>query len=187
MQPKPLINILMHFRQSVIGICAYIREMFLRIKIRDRDQDALRFLWREGDPSRPVDVYIMESMIFGSRSSPCSSQYVKNVNAAKYKDIYARAYRSIVEYHYIDDSFTSAEEAIATCRRVVEIHRDAGFELRGFSSNSKAVLSELAEHDVDVDVDLCHLDSKVLGLYWNREDDIWRFKLDKPRIAKYRE
>lgn len=61
MQPKPLINILMHFRQSVIGICADIREMFLRVKIRDHDQDALRFLWREGDPSRPVDVYIMDS------------------------------------------------------------------------------------------------------------------------------
>lgn len=137
-QPKSILNILLHFRESRFAVCADIREMFHRVRILDKDQDALRFLWRNAEPTGP--------MIFGSRSSPCSSQYVKNLNAARFAERYPRAVEAIVEYHYVDDfvdSFPTEFEASRVCGQVVEIHKAGGFDLRGFVSNSEGVLIEL--------------------------------------------
>lgn len=63
-QPKPLISILFKFRQRPIGVCADIKEMFHRVNIREQDQVAQQFLWRDGDSTRPPDVYVMQVMIF---------------------------------------------------------------------------------------------------------------------------
>lgn len=137
-QPRPLLAILFKFRQRQIGVCGDIREMFHRVQIQEQDQTAQRFLWRSGITSKPPDIYVMQAMIFGSASSPCSAQYIKNVNAKNYEDIDARAYRAIVDCHYVDDyvdSFNTIEEAIIVTKSVVNIHKQAGFELRGFVSN----------------------------------------------------
>lgn len=114
-QPRPLLSILFRFRQCRIGVCADIEEMFHRVKIREQDRTAQRFLWRDGDSFRPPDVYTMQVMICGSASSPFSTQYVKNLNAKIYENTYHRAYRAIVDCHYVDDyvdSFDHVAEAI---------------------------------------------------------------------------
>lgn len=138
-KPRPLMSILFKFRQRKIGVCADIKEMFHRVKIREQDQTAQRFLWREGDTTRPPDVYAMQVMIFCSARSPSLAQYVKNINAEAYKETHPRAYRAIVDCHYVDDyvdSFDNVDDAIAVSKDVVNIHQQAGFELRGFISNS---------------------------------------------------
>lgn len=72
-----LISVLHKFRIGKIGVCADIREMFLQVRIREKDIHAQRFLWRNGDSSKPIDVYVMQSMIFGAACSPCSAQFIK--------------------------------------------------------------------------------------------------------------
>lgn len=140
---KSLLSILFRFRQGKIGICADIKEMFHRVRIREEDQVAQRFLWRNVKSDRPPDEYVMQVMIFGSISSPCSAQYVKNLNAEIYKDTHPKAYKAIVDSHYVDDyvdSFDDVNEAINVTKDIINIHRQAGFELRGFVSNSKDFL-----------------------------------------------
>lgn len=99
LQPRPLIHKLMHFRQSRIGVRADIKEMFHRVRIINKDQDALRFVWRdsEADPLLPPDVYAMDAMIFGARCSPCSSQHAKNLNALRFAGEHPRAVEAIVK------------------------------------------------------------------------------------------
>lgn len=84
-QPRSLLVILLGFRQRKVGVCGDIYEMFMPVKIRKQDQNPQRFLWRDGDRIKPPDTYVISSMIFGSKSSPCSAQYIKNLNANKYK------------------------------------------------------------------------------------------------------
>lgn len=183
----------MHFRQSKIGVCADIREMFHRVRIIDTDQDALRFLWKDPKnalkhPFLPPDIYAMDAMIFGARSSPCSSQYVKNVHAQQFRQEFPRAVQAILDYHYVDDfvdTFDGVAEADTICQQVVTILRQGAFELRGFVSNSKELLSALKAHDVEVDMDLCPDKNKVLGLYWDHGEDLFKFKLDMSRITNF--
>lgn len=132
LQPRPLLDILMHFRQSKIGVQADIGEMFHQVRIIDSDQDALRFVWEdpsELDPSAPPATYAMDAMIFGARCSPCSSQYVKNSHAQQYATELPRAVEAIQKYHYVDDfvdSFDSVAEAAIICQQVVDIYRKGG-------------------------------------------------------------
>ncbi|XP_059062430.1 uncharacterized protein LOC131855205 [Achroia grisella] len=55
---QSLPGVVMRFRQYAYGVSADIKEMFMQVKIKKEDRDALRFLWRgdrrEGDP----DEYI---------------------------------------------------------------------------------------------------------------------------------
>lgn len=183
-EPKPLLTILLHFRQEKIGICGDIKEMFNRVTIRDEDQDAQRFLWRDGDTSRPVDVYVMKAMTFGSRSSPCSAQFVKNSHANQFRDSHPRAVEAIQEYHYVDDyvdCFKSEEEAMRITKDVIQIHHQAGFQLRGFVSNNGRLLKELNSAHAELELGDASV-AKVLGLWWEPKTDEFRFRLDCKNI-----
>lgn len=52
---QPLIGILMRFRQGKIAYKSDIRDMFLRVNLKDEDRDAQRFLWRGKDRSNPPE------------------------------------------------------------------------------------------------------------------------------------
>lgn len=84
----------------------------------------------------------MRSMLFGAASSPCSAQYVKNLNAQRYVNEAPDAVEVIVKHHYVDDmvkSFRDEKSAIDVSLKVKEIHAAGGFELRNFISNSSMV------------------------------------------------
>lgn len=114
--------------------------MFHCVDIRQEDRCAQRFLWRDGDATKTPDVYAMKAMIFGSICSPCSAQYIKNLNAENFRTKYPRAVEGIINRHYVDDyvdSFDSVDEAIDVTLQIKDIHISANFELRRFVSNSK--------------------------------------------------
>ncbi|XP_055538219.1 uncharacterized protein LOC129725877 [Wyeomyia smithii] len=67
------------FREKHIAFGGDIREMYHQVKIRSKDQQAQRFLLP--GPDGDVQIYVMDVVIFGASCSPCSAQYVKNLNA----------------------------------------------------------------------------------------------------------
>ena len=71
---------LFKFRQAPIAVCGDLKEMFHQVSIISNDQDAQRFLWRNGDTSQPPKTYVMQRMIFGATCSPTTAQFVKNCN-----------------------------------------------------------------------------------------------------------
>ncbi|XP_054283202.1 uncharacterized protein LOC129000263 [Macrosteles quadrilineatus] len=139
-----LIGILFQFRKHKIAFAADIEEMFLRIKIIAKDQDALRFLWR--GENRNLEEWCMTSMIFGAVCSPTSAIYVMRKNAEKYGKENQEALHAIQEQFYMDDYLDSREtidEAETLVKDVVNICQKGGFNLRNVISNSEELISSL--------------------------------------------
>ncbi|XP_055527781.1 uncharacterized protein LOC129720339 [Wyeomyia smithii] len=142
-----LSGISIRFREKPIAISGDIRQMFHKIRIRPEDRHAERFLWREDTTKKP-DVFLNDVATFGSSCSPCSAQYIKNKNAEEYAAEFPRAAEAVVKCHYVDDlldSFDTKEEAMQVAAEVKLIHSRGGFDIRGWRSNSPAVLRHLGE------------------------------------------
>lgn len=185
-----LLAVLHKFRMGKIGVCADIREMFLQVRIQEIDIHSQRFLWRNGDLSKPIDIYVMQSMIFGAACSPCSAQFIKNTNADRFFDKHPEAVHAIKTNHYVDDlviSFNSETEAIKITNDIVDIHRQGGFELRSFLSNNKSVLQSIGNSTISTKSSInMELDNsvaqKILGMYWDPEEDAFLFRLTFNRV-----
>ncbi|GBP90924.1 hypothetical protein EVAR_66268_1 [Eumeta japonica] len=169
---QSLPGILMRFRQHAVAVTADIKEMFLQIRIREEDRDALRFLWRENADEPPVECR-MTSVVFGAASSPCTAIYIKNKNAEQHRKEHAKAPDAIAYNHYMDDylqSFPTVEEATRVAKEVALVHNKAKFELGKWASNEPAVLeavSSTSSQDAEIKLD----PEKILGLIWRPARD----------------
>jgi hypothetical protein len=56
-------NILVRNRFKPLALAADLKQAFLQIGIKEKDRDALRFHWIEGDP-REIDVYQFTCALF---------------------------------------------------------------------------------------------------------------------------
>lgn len=184
---QSLPGVLMRFRQHAVAVSADIKDMFMRVHIREEDRDMQRFLWRGDRRAGPPTEYRMKSVIFGATSSPCTAIYVKNSNAERYKDIYPEAAEAVVRNHYVDDylaSYETEEEAVRISTEVNKIHHFANYDLQKWTSNSRIVLAQLSSSEAE-DPRLLQLDpGKLLGMVWHPEDDTLSFNLNKHRIPE---
>ncbi|XP_062534396.1 uncharacterized protein LOC134203562 [Armigeres subalbatus] len=183
----PLVDVLIRFREGKIAVCSDIREMFLRILIRDADKMSQCFLWRNS-PEDKVQVYVINVAMFGATSSPCTAQYAKNKNALDFVEQYPRAVQAIVKNHYVDDfldSVNSVEDAVQLVKQVQHIHAAAGFEFGKILSNSPEVLDCLGETNpsssksLTVDKEVVH--ERVLGVVWVPSADHFTFDQAEPQ------
>ncbi|XP_058816083.1 uncharacterized protein LOC131679388 [Topomyia yanbarensis] len=173
--------VLYHFRERPIAFGGDITEMYHQIQIRRSDKQLQRFLFRN-DPSGPPQTYVMDVATFGSTSSPCSAQYIKNKNAREFIEQFPDAVEAIIGKHYVDDYLDSTDTVESAIKRAVEvrmIHSKAGFRIRSWVSNSAAFLEELGEPRTDK---LVHFSSdktttteRVLGVSWDASEDVFVF------------
>ncbi|XP_063536183.1 uncharacterized protein LOC134745966 [Cydia strobilella] len=184
-----LLGIMLRFREHPIAVTGDIRDMFLRVKIQQDDQDALRFLWRN-NPTENIKTYAMTSLIFGANCAPFVAQFVKNKNAQRFESSFPAAVEAVVNSHYMDDYIDSLPDeatAIEMVRNVSDIHRAGGFEIRNWTSNSVAVLNSVPKETlgtaaVRFKVGQQHESERTLGLIWYPADDILGFDLSLKRI-----
>ncbi|XP_055621992.1 uncharacterized protein LOC129765605 [Toxorhynchites rutilus septentrionalis] len=183
-------GVLFRFRQRQIAVTGDIQEMFHQVLIRSSDRQSQRFLWRN-DSSFPIDVYEMNVATFGSTCSPCSSQFVKNLNAKEFEQQYPRASKAILEDHYMDDylsSFDSVDEAVEVSTQVRTIHEKAGFRMRNWLSNSKKLMEVMGENATDkckqFTVDKTSECGRVLGLQWIMEEDAFQFTFGDRNVVQ---
>jgi hypothetical protein len=185
-----LSGIVFRSREGPICVAGDIKEMFPQVKIKPEDCNAQRFLWRDGDSSRDPDIWVSNRMIFGARCSPFLAQAVKNSNAETFRTTNPAAVDAIIKQHYVDDfldSFTSEENAICISTDVINIHRQAGFNLRNFVSNSQGVLKSLPKpeetvKEICLNFDGDNLTEKILGMFWNVKTDCYEFRLNLNKI-----
>ncbi|XP_062541725.1 uncharacterized protein LOC134209727 [Armigeres subalbatus] len=179
----PLVSVITGFREKKVAFGGDIREMYHQLKIISRDKQAQRFLFRNNHSDEPR-IYVMDVATFGSTCSPASAQFVKNQNAADYALQYPEAAAAIVYRHYVDDYFDSVdtiEEAIQRAKEVRYIHKQAGFDIRNWVSNSPEFLSALGEAKspgpVVFQQDKQSSGERVLGVIWDVESDMFAFSV----------
>ncbi|XP_052562904.1 uncharacterized protein LOC120427189 [Culex pipiens pallens] len=135
----------------------------------------------------------MDVATFGSKSSPASAQYVKNRNAEEHAGQYPDAVAAIINRHYVDDYFDSVdtlEEAVKRAKQVSHVHKQGGFEIRNWVSNSPEVLTALGEEKpmspVLLNQDKQTPSERVLGVRWDPEMDEFAFAvMHREELMKY--
>ncbi|XP_065075283.1 uncharacterized protein LOC135699027 [Ochlerotatus camptorhynchus] len=176
-----LLAILLRFRLHPVAVTGDIREMFHQVLIREEDQQYQCFFWTDEEGN--LVVYAMKVMTFGACCSPSSAQYVKNINAERFKSNYPAAYEAITKSHYVDDmliSVASEKEAIQTAKDVRHVHAQGGFEIRNWISNSRRVTLALQEENTkekSLDLSSELSTEKVLGMWWNTTTDSFTYKV----------
>ncbi|XP_062557256.1 uncharacterized protein LOC134222129 [Armigeres subalbatus] len=178
-----LTAVLSRYRQKQVAISADIREMFHQVEIRSEDRQAQRFLWRDS-PSQPMQVFVMDVATFGSTCSPCSLQFVKNVNADDHANEFPKAAEAVKKNHYVDDYLDSADtvdEAVQLANEVRAVHKKGGFEIRHWLSNSKEVIQRIGERSEATSkqfvIDKCSETERVLGITWLPKEDVFSFSV----------
>jgi len=187
-----MIHPLMRMRMYKYAFTADVKSMFHRIFINERDQQCQRIVWRR-NLNDPMQVYIQQVMLFGPKSSPFVSQFVKNKTADKFQEKYPRAARALRDFTYMDDLLSSeptAEKAIEVSSQCIEILKSINWDLIGFQSNSLEVLQALNKNHIKQDViDIMTTEestytTKVLGIAWDIKIDSFVFNLNKNAFIK---
>ena len=78
-----LFHCFLQWRMYPIAVCGDIRQFFNQVVLDVQDQRYHRFLWRDGDPSKPVQVYQWLRVLFGNKSSPDMATYALRYLANK--------------------------------------------------------------------------------------------------------
>ncbi|XP_065178343.1 uncharacterized protein LOC135808982 [Sycon ciliatum] len=182
-----LVGVLMKFRQRAIAFAADIKEMFHQVRIRLEDQPAQRFLWRQPGETGPPDTYVMEVMIFGAVSSPCSAQFTMRRNAEEHREEFAAVAAACEENYYMDDyldSVDTTDQAVQRVADTIEIQQRGGFTIRNWISNcSEVMMSVPADMRTAGVVDLSSQlpVERMLGLRWDPNSDQFLFQLNVTR------
>ena len=69
LQPN-LVSVLLRFRTRRVALIADVEKMFLQIKDDERDQNGLRYLWRDLKSDDPPRIYKLQRLAFGVNCSP---------------------------------------------------------------------------------------------------------------------
>ena len=118
-----LFGILLCFRQGLITLCVYAKDMYLMLYVRPEDKPALHFLYRSKKSQEP-DVYQCERRIFGE----CSATVL--VNADEHRNEFPHAAASLKNNRYMDDTLESVDSndaAVSLCRDPTEVIKHRGF------------------------------------------------------------
>ena len=188
-----LCGVLLRFREERVAIAADIESMFHQCLVMERDQPALRFMWRNLETTRDPDVYQMLVMIFGAASSPCTANYVLRKTADDNREdpsFSPETIEAVRRNFYMDDLLKSVKDETSAIRLQSELTvllARGGFRLTKWSSSSREVLSEIPNQEMaspSVKLDLDELPvERSLGLLWNTETDSFRFAVSSRHSA----
>ncbi|XP_055714766.1 uncharacterized protein LOC129808886 [Phlebotomus papatasi] len=178
--------VLTNFRRGKFGFTGDIREMFHRVKVREEDQNYQRVLWRGMNRSDPPEEYKLSVMTFGATCSPTLAGHVKDKNAQRFANTYPDTVKEIEKYMYCDDYISCAnsiDEASARISEVIEIHKDAGFDVVNWSASDSRILCNLNESEKVKNFSDSSDFDRVLGLWWDSEQDVFTFRLNFHKVS----
>ena len=181
-----LLGVLLRFREGKFAFSADIESMFYRVRVPSKDSDFLRFLWYpDNDLARSPHQYRLRVHVFGAKSSPSCSNFALRSTADSV--VCSQVSSCIRNNFYVDDllkSMHSEEAALQLAESVVSVLGNYGFNLTGFTSNSRKLLQKLPHEKLSKnlrELDLGQDDlpcERALGVIWNIQRDTFGFRVD---------
>ena len=169
---QDLYTILLRFRMYKFAFSADISEMFLRVKLAEKDQKYHRFYWNG-------NIYQFTSILFGNQCSPDASQKVLATHCERNIDKYPLACDVLQNFCYMDDtikSCESVEELVETIQQLIPLTKSMNMDICKFYTNSTKAIEVLDRDKVSTKVTFTDIDfeiesSKVLGMIYSAKDD----------------
>ena len=188
---RDVLEILLRFRLRPVALVADIKETFSQVVLAEKDRKYHRLLWRDLDPTKPVDVYEAVRLTFGDRASPYLAQFVLRSHALDSKESYPAAAMVLLRDTYMDDILHSEEtvqDAVLVREDLTKVLGGAGFRAQKWCSNRTEVLEEIPQEDRAIGVlfEDSELPSvKTLGIHWNASDDVYTFIVKEINLSLY--
>ena len=184
-----LLHVLLRFRQHDCAFMGDIEAMYHQVFVPEDDQNALRFLWYDGDE---VQHYRMTRHIFGGVWASSAATYAVRRTVADHGGLDPLVDTTVLQSFYVDDclrSVPSKEEAIHIINGTSSLLKEGGFKLTKFVSNNRDVLDNIPSTDVALgDRQLSYNSpSKALGVRWSIPTDELFFDVgaeDRSKITK---
>ncbi|XP_055309640.1 uncharacterized protein LOC129573278, partial [Sitodiplosis mosellana] len=164
---------IMRFRRFKVGVSTDVAKMFNKVGLHQDQWDLQRILWRKS-PNEDLKEYVITVVMFGLKSSAYNAVRALNQCAMDQKSRFPQASEAILKCFYMDDgmfSVDSVEEAKLLCKEVEFVLLQGGFDLKGWTSNSKAVESYMNADGINMKIMGEDDESKILGLCWLKASD----------------
>ncbi|XP_062713874.1 uncharacterized protein LOC134290713 [Aedes albopictus] len=178
-----LFSILLRFRMSRFVIVADLQKMYRQVLLHPSDRLLQRIVFRSS-PSEPIRTYELLTVTYGTASAPYLATRCLQQLASDGESTHPRAAKVLSKSFYIDDMLSgvdSEEEGIEVCSQMIDLLQSAGFKLHKWASNSPNILynipAELREDRSLLELDSSSTPVKTLGLLWQPDDDVFRFKI----------
>ncbi|XP_074026866.1 uncharacterized protein [Leptinotarsa decemlineata] len=187
-----LFEILLRFRKHNYVLIADIEKMYRMVKIAPNQRDLQRIFWRE-NPEQSLCHYRLTTVTYGTASASFLAIRALQQVAHENKILYPIASKVILEDFYVDDLISgsdSIENAIKVKRDLSEILSNAGFFLRKWMSNERAIIDQAneCEHDQQNYYITDQQSTKALGILWHATDDVLSYDVkntfDHSRVTK---
>ncbi|XP_064072091.1 uncharacterized protein LOC135193463 [Vanessa tameamea] len=191
LQPE-LRHIIMQWRCSPICMSADIVKMYRQVKVERQDADCQRILWRN-NKNEPIKYYRHTRVTFGTSSAPYLAVKALQQVARDHSTDYPLAVERVFNNFYVDDFMTgvqTCEEGKQVFVEMNELLGKAGFSLQKWNSNDDSLVMEMnqkenREKDIKEEIKIKENEiTKILGLTWNRSDDIFRYAVSLPHLQQ---
>jgi len=121
-----------------VALTGDLRRVFLQIRVRESERDALRFHWLVDKTSREVEVLRFTRVVFGLAPSPFLLNGVLQQHLNSMEPEYPASVNEIKRSLYVDDLISGAptvEGAKQLKNEAVKIFNDATFTMHMWGSN----------------------------------------------------
>ena len=170
---RPLIDVLLRFRQHRIALTADVSKMYRAVELPLADRDLHRFVWRFNS-KEVLKVYRMTHVTFGVSASSFAANMAVKQNAIDHAYECPLAADVVEKSFYVDDCLSGADDretAIKLQEQLRDLFARGGFLLRKWNSNDPLVLQGIPEdlRDSREIHPISETDeyTKTLGLEWN--------------------
>lgn len=186
LQPD-LRSLIINWRMHKICVVGDVVKMYRMIKMKQDHTNLQRIIWRD-NPSDDLESYNLTTVTFGTAAAPYLAVRTLNQLADDEMSQYPESAPAIKTSFYMDDLMLgneNIEKTLKTSKEIRSILKKGGFEMQKWSSNSEEVLQHLQGEHPKRDKIQLKLDKiiKILGLTWNRKEDLFEITVDLPAMS----
>ena len=162
---------------------ANVEKMFLQIKVDKKDQEVLRYVWKDLKSEDAPRIYRLQRFAFSINCSLFLAIATVQHHARECKEEFPAASMEVLCNMYVDDCLTgddSVEASVELQKSLDKMMEHGGFNLTKWASSSEEVLSHIAKQDQAQSNTIDFSETEplfALGICWNTITDSFLFNI----------